>query len=185
MKILKNRLEDLYIDVDSIQFGNKLEKVAQQVEVPENEQRYTIEAQVNDMMDELLSDIPDHLRTRKVLENINLNIARFKELRAEFSIFDKNGTISDYKKYNSNFKPLVDKLQNIDTNLKWILPVVKQRNKIHISKEEEGIITNENDYQVKLMDEVISTQLEKIEKHFSKDKANFDYEIYMKGKCKN
>ncbi len=174
----KNRLEDLYIEVDSIQFGDKLEKVAQEVEVPESEQRYTIEAQVNDMMDELLSDIPDHLRTRKVLENINLNIARFKELRAEFSIFDKNGTISDYKKFNSSYKPLVKKLHNIDTNLKWILPVVKQRNKIHISKEEEGIITNENDYQVELMDEVISSQLEKVEKHFSKDKANFDYEIY-------
>ena len=40
----KNRLEDLYIEVDSIQFGDKLEKVAQEVEVPESEQRYTIEA---------------------------------------------------------------------------------------------------------------------------------------------
>ena len=176
----KNTLENLYVDVDSIQFGDKLKKIAQLVEVPENERRYTIEAQVNDMMDELLSGIPNHLRTRKVLENINLNIARFKELREEFSVFDKNGSLSDYKKYNSYYKPLVDKLQNIDTNLRWILPVVKQRNKIYVSKDEEGVITNENDYQVDLMDDLISSQLEKVEKHFSKDKSNFDYEIYEK-----
>jgi len=177
----KNKLEELYIDVDSIQFGEKLEKIAQLVEVPENEKRFSIEVQVNDMMDELLSTIPNHLRSKSVLENIHKLIARFKELRNDFSIVDKNGTINDYKKYNSYYKPLVDRIHKIDTNLKWIIPVVKQRNKLYPLKEENEMdFENNNDYVVETVGDLLDKIESKQENYYQKSKNNFDYETYEK-----
>ena len=43
------------------------------------------------MLDELLSSIPNAERTRKVLNNIHVEIERFKRLRNDFSRFDDNG----------------------------------------------------------------------------------------------
>ena len=177
----KNKLEELYIDVESIQFGEKLEKVAQLVEVPDEEKRFSIEVQVNDMMDELLSTIPNHLRSKSVLENIHKLIARFKELREDFSIVDKNGTINDYKKYNSYYKPLVNKLHKIDTNLKWIVPVVKQRNKLYPLKEENEMeFENNNDYVIETVGDLLDKIESKQENYYQKSKNDFDYETYEK-----
>lgn len=177
----KNKLEELYIDVDSIQFGEKLEAVAQLVEVPENEQRFSIDVQVNDMMDELLSTIPNHLRSKTVLHNIHNLISRFKELREQFSTLDTNNTVVDYKKYNSYYKPLVERIHKIDTNLKWIVPVVKQRNKLHPSSEENEIeLEDNNDYVTENIGNVV-TNIEALQsQYYGKTKNSFDYENYEK-----
>ena len=78
-------LHNLYADANTIVFGEELGEISQLVELPEKEQRYGIDIQVNDLMDELLSTIPNSQRTDKVLENINRLIERFKQLRSEYS----------------------------------------------------------------------------------------------------
>ena len=177
---IKDKLEELYIDVNSIQFGEKLENVAQLVEVPENQQVYGIEIQVNDMMDELLSDIPNHLRTKEVLQNINLLIRRFKELRQEFSLFDKNNSIYDIKKFSAFYKPLVDKLEKIDTNLKWIVPVVKNKKRIYVSEDDKVGDINNEDIVLEKMNELLENIEEKQNKYYKNKKANVNYEDYEK-----
>ena len=76
----KENLREMYLDANEIVFGEQLETITQVVEVPESEKTYTIEAQVNDLMDQFLSTIPDY-KSEKVLSNIHRLILRFKKLR--------------------------------------------------------------------------------------------------------
>jgi len=130
-KNMNETLKELYIDANSIVFGERLEKIVQLVEVPENERRYGVDAQVNDLMDELLSTIPNYQRTTTVLDSIHLLIERFKELRSQFSKFDVNQNAYDAKMNGIYYKPLVNTLEKINYRLQWIMPVVKNKRKIY------------------------------------------------------
>jgi len=139
---IKTVLHELYTDANTITFGEELEEISQLVEVPENEQRYSIDIQVNDMMDELLSTIPNSQRTKHVLDNIHTLIARYTELRNKFSKFDNNNNVFDKKVHTSTYKPLVDKLESLNYNLKWIMPIVANRKKIESSSSSDMNLTD-------------------------------------------
>jgi hypothetical protein len=128
---VRNLLSDMYIDANTIVFGERLEDLPQLVEVPEGEQRFSIDVQVNDLLDELLSTIPLSQRTKSVMDNIHLLIERFKELRVKFSKFDKNENVYDAKLHGQRYKPLVDHIENFDRKLSWIMPVVVNRRKLY------------------------------------------------------
>jgi hypothetical protein len=147
--------EDAKIDsvssTDDYMIGKKVDFFAD-VEVAESEQRYGIDIQTNDLLDELLSTIPDNQRTSVVMERIYRIIRRFKELRENFSIFDKNGNVTGFKNFNATYKPLVEHLNHLDTNLRWILPVVKQKVKIYSEKimnDDKGIIGSDLNTELK------------------------------------
>ena len=145
---VRESLHNLYIDANSIIFGESLDALEQVVEVPESQRRYSIEEQVNDMVDELLSTIPNSQRTARVMNNIHLIIARFKELRTTFSKFDSNQNVYDIKQNGIYYKPIIDKIQNIDTQLKWLVPVVTNKKQICGSDdviETDDVILNTND----------------------------------------
>jgi hypothetical protein len=118
---------------DNLPLGKKVEFFVD-VEVRDSEQRYGIDIQTNDLLDEMLSTIPDNARTFPVMERIYRIIRRFKELRENFSTFDKNGNITGFKNFNATYKPLVEHMNNLDINLRWIIPVVKQKVKIYSEK---------------------------------------------------
>jgi hypothetical protein len=124
-------LHDLYVDADTIIFGETLEAIAQLVEVPEGQQRYSIEIQINDLMNELLSTIPNHKRTTVVLNNIHLITERFKELRTEFSFFDENQNIKGMKTIDPHYKPMIERAKKMDTKLRWLIPVATHRRKLY------------------------------------------------------
>jgi len=129
---IREVLNDLYIDADTIAAdGEDLGEIAQVVEVSSREQRYGIDIQVNDMMDELLSTVPNQDRTKRVMDNIHNLIEKYKYLRQQFSHFDANQNIYDVKKNGPFYKPLVQHIMKMDVRLKWLLPVVKLRRKIY------------------------------------------------------
>jgi hypothetical protein len=128
---VRDALHDMYIDADTIVYGEKLEKIVQLVEVPEGQQRYGIDAQVNDMMDELLSTIPNSQRNKAVLDNIHILIERFKELRTMFSKFDINQNVYAIKTTGAFYKPLIEHIERFDKKLQWLVPVVSTRRKIY------------------------------------------------------
>lgn len=138
---IREVLQELYVDANSIVFGERLEALAQVVEVPEGEQRYSIDVQVNDLMDELLSTIPNSQRTKQVMDNIHLLIERFKSLRSQFSKFDANENVYDSKTVGAYYKPLVERIQRVDRNLRWLIPVVSTRRKICIDATDELLDT--------------------------------------------
>ena len=79
---IKKQLKDILLDADQIEFGPELESIDQIVEVPDERKRYGLETQVNELLDELLSSVPNAERTRSVINNIHTELERFKQLRA-------------------------------------------------------------------------------------------------------
>ena len=145
----KEHLQELYIDANEIIFGEELEVIKHVVEIPENEMKYSIETQVNDMMDGLLATIPSHRRNVNVMSSIHRLISRFKELREKYSLYDYYSGIQGKKKYGPNHKPLIETLKNMDMNLKWLIPVVSTKKYLSIMTETEVHGTSDtisNDY---------------------------------------
>jgi hypothetical protein len=128
---IRDKLQRMYTDANIVIFGERLEAIAHQVEIPEKERRYGIEAQVNDMMDELLATIPNSDRTKLVLDNIHRLIERFKELRTLYSNFDTTQNVIDMKVSGAFYKPLMERIYRMDQHLQWLLPVVSLRRKLY------------------------------------------------------
>jgi hypothetical protein len=135
---VKNKIREFIVRADQIKFGNEeLASVKQLIDVDVERQRYSIEAQTSDLLDDLLSTIPNAQRTPRVLNNIHTMIERFKQLREKFSSFDEYGNIKSFTIKEANYKPLVENLTNFNTNLYWILPVVKNIKKLYNDLNEQ------------------------------------------------
>jgi hypothetical protein len=125
------QIRELFISADQIHFGEELDAVTQVIDLPDSEQRYSLEKQTTDLLDEMLSSIPNIKRTDTVLNNIHTMIDRFKQLRRKFSIFDKDGNLIKAKFIGENYSPLVESLKTFNQKLYWLLPVVKNMKKIY------------------------------------------------------
>uniref|UniRef100_A0A6C0F2I7 Uncharacterized protein n=1 Tax=viral metagenome TaxID=1070528 RepID=A0A6C0F2I7_9ZZZZ len=135
---VRDVLHSMYIDANDLVFGEELEDIVQLVELPEYQRKYSIEIQANDLMDELLSAIPNSQRTERVLGTIHVLIERFKQLRKQFSKFDANANVIGYSQLGLNHKPLVERIRNLNMKLQWIIPVVSQKRKIYADIDEDA-----------------------------------------------
>lgn len=136
------KIKDIILDADDIQIGADLDEIVQIVDVAEDEQRYGIEKQTTDLLDELLSDIPNIQRTPNVMNDIHKSIERYKQLRNLYSLYDKNGNIYEPKIHGENYKPIIENISNLNKKIYWLIPVVRNKKKIYdidISLQEEGI----------------------------------------------
>ena len=124
-EIEKNK-ENMIIEADEIKFGEQI-GITQLINVSDEEKRYDIDTQLNDLLDDLLSYIPTNKRKSHILNKINLNIIRFKELRDQYSNIDGQGIVTSIKKYTSNYKPLSESLFYLNQPLKWLTPIVKNQ----------------------------------------------------------
>lgn len=140
-KEVKSKLRQVIIDADNIVFGEDLGEVDEVVDVGEKQRRYGIETQLNDLMDEMLSTIPNAERTRTVLNRIHLLLERFKQLRAQFSQFDDGGNANRIpKRWKDTNKPALDVLTRLSRNLTWIMPIVKNDKKVYdLMDDEESV----------------------------------------------
>lgn len=139
---IRDVLHELYVDANTneIIFGEELDEVIHVVELPESERRYGLELQVNDMMDELLSTIPNNQRKDKVMDNIHNLVERFKQLRNDFSKFDDNLNITGFSHIELDHKPMIEKIKKLNDNLRWIIPVVSQKRVIYTNIKNSDII---------------------------------------------
>ena len=122
---IHQQLVDDLLEANEIEIGDDLQEVEQVVEKDENEQRYGINIQKNDLLDELLSEIPTSNRTSLVMNNIHKMIERYTQLRNKFSTFDDLGNAYMPKIKTAIHKPLIANLKNMKQSLFWIRPVVK------------------------------------------------------------
>ena len=130
-KNIDEELQELYLQTGKFIIGEELGEYVQEVELPEHQQRFSLETQVNDLLDELLMKIPVSQRTPTVLAQIHLLIERFKELREQYSRFDAHGNVINNTFLGKNNKPLVKNLSELKNTLKWIVPVVSLRKKVY------------------------------------------------------
>lgn len=144
-KDVKDQLREFIVKADQIVFGDEeLGPIVQYIDVSGKSQRYSIETQVADLLDDLLSTVPNAQRTPRVLNNIHIMIERFKQLRERFSTFDQYGNVSGAIVKEAGYKPLKIWLNKFNSNLYWLLPVVKNIKKVYdvsnIDEENNDII---------------------------------------------
>ena len=126
---IKENIEKLFISVDDIEVSDEsLGEISEEVYVDEEQRRYAIETQTSDLLDELLSEFPEHQRTKNLMNNLHISIERFKQLRRKFSTFDEVGNAENILRKGVDHKPLIKHLENLNKKLYWILPVVKNIN---------------------------------------------------------
>lgn len=131
-KDVKEQLREIILKADQIVFGDEeLGPISQFVDVSTKFKRYSIEEQISDLLDDLLSTIPNAERTPRVLNNIHTMIERFKQLREAFSSFDKYGNVDGIYVKEATWKPLTNWLEKFNKNLFWILPIVKNIKKVY------------------------------------------------------
>ena len=124
-------LDGLILEGDDIIIGEEIGEYVQEVIIDEKKRRFGIDIQTTDMMDDMLSVIPSIDRTPNVIKFINFQINRYKQLREKFSVFDENGNANMPNFKGINNKPLVDSLNKLKNDLRWIIPVVKNRKKLY------------------------------------------------------
>ena len=172
---IRETLNQMYFDANDIVFGAE-EYISQVVEMKESNKKYSIETQVNDFMDELLSTIPNSNRTVSVMENIHRLIERFKELRQEFSKKDNDGNIRGKLTMNRNYKPLLQQIQSLNTNLKWLIPVVKTKRKLY-EVEIDDAPSDIKAYENLDVDELQTIQQDYTKNHRQGDNSIYNYTI--------
>ena len=128
---VKEQIRNIIFEADQLQIGIELEEITQIVDVPESERRYGIDKQTDDLLDELLSTVPNVQRTQEVLNNIHTMIQRFKQLRSEFSDFDEQNNANKPLIKGANYKPLVETLKQLNKKLYWLLPVARMKKKLY------------------------------------------------------
>jgi len=134
---IRDVLKKIYIDANEL-FGQDLGVVFRKTEVKEEHNAFyaTSDEKFNDLIDELLVNIPGAKRRGVILQKIHRLVERFKELRQLYSEYNENGVIIGKRIVDYGYKPLVDRLLTLDANLKWILPVVNIRKKLYLSPKD-------------------------------------------------
>lgn len=132
---VRNAIAEMLHDADEIMASQAVQEFSFMVDVPTERRRYTLESQTNDLLNALLSKVPATQRTDSVLNGIHTLIARFKQLREQFSEFDRSGNAHMPLKHGGDHRPLIDALQKMNQRLHWILPVAVCRKKTYLNEE--------------------------------------------------
>lgn len=134
---VKQQLQQFIIQADDITFGKDLGEITQMVQLDDSYEKFGIQTQTNDLLDEILATIPNAKRNKTVLNRIHLMIERFKELRDIFSEKDDYGNPTHPITKGAGYKPLVESLKRLNKSLYWILPVVKNKKRVYDLDEAE------------------------------------------------
>jgi len=129
-RVVKERIERVFFDLNDLQLGDVI-RVEEYVNIERDKYRYNIDAQTNDLLEELISSIPNSKRTNNVLNSIHIMITRFIELRKISSTFDMNKNINGIVKRTADDRPLADFLSEFKNNLFWLMFVAKNVKKIY------------------------------------------------------
>ena len=128
--VVKDQIKRMFFDMDDIEFGDVI-KVEEFITIDKDKYRYNIETQSSDLLEEMISTIPNYKRTNTVLNSIHTMITRFLQLRKLSSTFDQNKNITGVIKRTSEDRPLAEYLSEFKNTLYWIMMVAKNVKKIY------------------------------------------------------
>ena len=107
---------------------------------------YGIDAQLNFLLDDFLSTLPDEKRTRKAMKKIQIHLNRYKELRELYSEHDNYGQIYTFRKRDiKHFKPLVEHMYHMKGELSWIKPVINAIRMVYVDNSSKKETNNDDD----------------------------------------
>ena len=127
---VKDKIKRIFYDMNDIEFGDVI-NIEEFVTIDKEKYRYNIETQSSDMLEEMISTIPNYKRTNNVLNSIHNMITRFLQLREISSTFDQNKNITGVIKRDSDDRPLAEYLSGLKNTLYWIMMVAKNVKKIY------------------------------------------------------
>jgi hypothetical protein len=128
---LREKLRSILIDADQIEVGEELDVLVQTVDIPEENRRFNLDKQCDDLLDALITNVPSLEKTRSVMAHIQRMVIRFRELRHKFSQFDENGNPSVPPHKSALYRPLVETMMRMDHALRWIIPIVQSKKVIY------------------------------------------------------
>ena len=126
-KEIEDEIKENIIAADKIKIIKKDVKVTEFKSRVERDRVYDIDYQTEDLLDNLLSKIPDSNRNYKTENKIHKIINRYLQLRKDFSIINDDEYVESVKINTKEHKPLVNSLFKLNKNLEWIIPVVTNR----------------------------------------------------------
>ena len=121
------------IIIDTIELGVELESIEHEVNVSDEEQRFSIDKQTNDYLDKLINAYLPEQRTPEVINRIHNEINYYLQLRTLYSNFDTNNNPSIIEERGAHYKYLKEQLFNLNKKLYYILPIVSNVRNLVIS----------------------------------------------------
>jgi hypothetical protein len=153
------------------------------VNVSDEEKRYSIEEQINDYLDNMLN-VNEREDNDLSKEKINHEIERYLQLRNIYSDFDENNNANLPSLKGEFYKPLKELLINLNKKLYWLLPVCSNKKNIYLEEEEmennedsiEDDYFKQNDVTEYITD--LNSIINNWSKNTSKEKVN-NYKKYI------
>ena len=171
------------IIIDTIELGAELDSIEHEVNVSDEEQRYSIDKQTNDYLDKLINAYLPEQRTPEVINRIHNEINYYLQLRTIYSNFDANNNPSIIEERGEHYKYLKEQLFNLNKKLYYILPIVSNvRNLLINDVSEIDEMEDKNSYNYQHIGEFIETLNEvalKWANNSSKEKIN-NYKEHIK-----
>merc|ERR1712196_25423 len=134
---LEEDIEDTIKKSSGLIILEDLESLTEIVNVSEEEQRYGINIQMNDLLNTILIDEPKYKESRKMEEIANKYVQRFQELREKKSDLDDNNNYIKPKLKGANYKPIIENLKTFNHKLLWLIPTTYANRKLYEVSEDE------------------------------------------------
>lgn len=148
-------------NLDTFVLGEDLDEIKQFEKVRGIERRYGLDLQEKDILDDIISKIPERER-RGNIHLIQKMIESYKILRNENSIFDEDGNVISTLKKGSDYKPLVESLLKMNKELNYFIPVLKSSKVIY------DVNTNLLDDRIDVIPEKYNKDIEAYDEIFQK-----------------
>jgi hypothetical protein len=137
LKVYETAKDYENIIIDTIELGVELTSIEHEVNVSDEEQRYSIDKQINDYLDKLINAYLPEQRTPDVINRIHNEINYYLQLRTIYSNFDANNNPSIIEEHSEHYKYLKEQLFNLNRKLYYILPIVSNVRNLLISDASE------------------------------------------------
>jgi hypothetical protein len=158
LKVYETAKDYESIIIDTLELGVELDSIEHEVNVSEDEQRYSIDKQTNDYLDKLINAYLPEQRTTEVINKIHNEINYYLQLRTIYSNFDANNNPSIIEERGEHYKYLKEQLFNLNKKLYYILPVVSNvRNLLISDVGEMDEMKDESSYNFQHIGEFIET----------------------------
>ena len=158
LKVYSNTSDLEAIVIDTIELGVELDDLEHEINVSEDEQRYSLDKQTNDYLDKLINAYLPEQRTEEVINKIHTEINYYKQLRYKYSYFDANNNPSLIEDKGEHYKHLKEQLFNLNKKLYYILPVLSNVRNLIISENNGTEYLEDNDaYSYQQLGEFIET----------------------------
>ena len=174
--------ENIFLDQDDIEISDEIETLKHEVILDESKKIFSLEKQVQDLLNNILLSVPNKLRTTDVMNNIYTLLNRYKQLKDQFLDEDHNNKVILKKKHN---KPLIDSLKHLSKKKGWIIPVVENKKTIFCNnseselQDESTLLDSYDDINISSMIEARTEESEKLGKERSVTNDNNKYKHYL------